>query len=154
LNIGNLDLKFNTDGKEVNITLVSNLRCIIANLTDPSLFDKILMTAWEERNGTFYFVDPQHPLNGASNCSDVLPELGFRRRLQMINNQWIYPIDPISVNISAVPRPDDVNYTFIDDLYNSDELKNVAEISAIQEQRDTGDVPLPPSPSPTCKYDR
>jgi len=89
-----------------------------------------------------------------SNCSDVLPELGFRRRLQMINNQWIYPIDPISVNISAVPRPDDVNYTFIDDLYNSDELKNVAEISAIQEQRDTGDVPLPPSPSPTCKYDR
>lgn len=64
MNIGNLDLKFNTDGKEVNITLVSNLRCIIANLTDPSLFDKILMTAWEERNGTFYFVDPQHPLNG------------------------------------------------------------------------------------------
>jgi len=146
----NLDIKFNIYGKEVNLTLVSQLRCLVANLTDPTQFRSVLMTSWEEYNGTTYFVEPNHPLNDAQNCSDYFPDVpARRRRLQMINDTWIFPFDPITVNISAVPPPGDVNYTFVDNLYNSEKLTELATIQAMQEQRISGNIPLPASRSPT-----
>lgn len=50
----NLDLKFDVVGKEVNVTLISQLRCLVANITDPTQFKRVLMTSWEESNGTTY----------------------------------------------------------------------------------------------------
>ena len=149
--LSNLDLKFTiVAGVEVNTTLITQLRCLVANITDKTKFSTILMTAWEESNGTSYFVDPQHPLNGASNCSLIDSSLNFRRRLQLdSNNQWIYPIDPVAVNISTVPPPGDVNYTFIDFLYDDTNIKKLATLQSIQEVSGATTRPIPPSQTPT-----
>ncbi len=77
--------------------------------------------------------------------------MGYRRRLQMINNNtWIYPTDPITVNISAVPPPEGPTEAFIDVLYESERLSAVAQLQAMQQNvADGPPIPLPPSRTPT-----
>lgn len=100
--IYDVNFSFNTTGKQINVTIMSSLRCTIYKYSTESstetLLSGILLTSWTEKNGTIFFVLPSDPLNGATNCNATtngLRLLAYNRYLSIV------PLDPVSVNISA-----------------------------------------------------
>lgn len=144
----NMELTFSVTGKEVNVTFVSELRCLIATLTDPAMINQTLLTGWVENNGPTIQVGPDHPLNQPTDCAAGSQRRRRMRRLQTVNSSYVMPIDPLSVAVSAVsPEVTDAqDVSFVDAIYSSDEIKAVAPLLGIEQE---GGIEILPTTTPT-----